>query len=322
MTQTTLTLPLPRRGEALAFLQRYGVYLAIVILLLYNLFFTPNFFTIDTFRTQFVQVVPVLIVALGMALVIGTEGIDLSVGAVMALAAAIIPLYIGYGLVPTAIIAIAAGAAIGLVNGSLVAFIGVQPIVATLAFLVAGRGIALLIAGEQLKSVTDPGIIALGRGTVLGVPISVIIALVLVAAVAVLVSRTTFGKQLVAVGGNRRAAELAGLPVKRILLLTYVAAATLAAIAGIVGTARLGASVPSTLGNLIELSAITAVVVGGTPLNGGQVRVIGTVAGALLLQFISATLIRNNVPDAYSQIAQAVIILVAVYIQRGRGVVR
>lgn len=322
MTAGSVTLALPARRELLAFLQRYGVYLAIVVLLLYNLFFTPNFFTLDTFRTQFVQVVPVLVVALGMALVIGTEGIDLSVGAVMALAAAIIPLYIGYGAVPAALIAIAAGAAIGLVNGSLVALVGVQPIVATLAFLVAGRGIALLVAGEQLKSVTDPGLLALGRQGVAGVPYSVLLAVVLVVLVAVLVRRTTFGKQLVAVGGNRRAAELAGLPVTRILLLTYVAAAVLASIAGVVGTARLGASVPSTLGNLIELSAITAVVVGGTPLTGGQVRVLGTVAGALLLQFISATLIRNNVPDAYSQIAQAVIILVAVYIQRGRTAAR
>lgn len=318
MTQTSVTVPMPSKSMVLGILQQYGVYIAIVVLLLYNLFFTPNFFAIDNFRTQFVQVVPVLIVALGMALVIGTEGIDLSVGAVMALAAAMIPLYIGYGLVPAVIIAIAAGCVIGLVNGVMVALIGVQPIVATLALMVAGRGIALLIANEQLKSVTDPGVLALGRDSILGVPYSVVIAILLVAGVALLVNRTTFGKQLIATGGSRRAAELAGLPVKRILLLTYVLCAGLAAVAGVIGTARLGASVPSTLGNLIELSAITAVVVGGTPLTGGQVKVIGTVAGALLLQFISATLIKHDVPDAYSQVAQAIIILFAVYIQRGK----
>lgn len=318
MSDSTFTFSLPGRSAVLAFLQRYGVYLALLLLLMYNVIFTDNFFTVANFRTQFVQVVPVLIVALGMALVIGTEGIDLSVGAVMALAAAVIPLYIGYGFLPAILLAMAGGVVIGLINGSMVAFIGVQPIVATLALMVAGRGIALLIANEQLRSVTDPGILALGRDSFAGVPYSVMVAVVAVAAVAILVSRTTFGKQLVAIGGSRRAAELSGLPVKRILLITYVIAALLASIAGVIGTARLGASVPSTLGNLIELSAITAVVVGGTPLSGGQVRVLGTVAGALLLQFISATLIKNNVPDAYSQIAQAVIILVAVYIQRGR----
>ena len=216
---------------------------------------------------------------------------------------------------------------VGVINGSMVAFIGVQPIVATLSLMVAGRGIALLIANEQLRSVTDPGVLSLGRGSLFEgeafrIPYAVIVAAVLVVIVALLVNRTTFGKQLIAIGGSRRAAELAGLPVKRILLLTYVLCAALAAIAGIIGTARLGASVPSTLGNLIELSAITAVVVGGTPLTGGQVKVGGTVAGALLLQFITATLVKHDVPDAYSQITQAVIILLAVYIQRGRAAVR
>ncbi|THG29139.1 ABC transporter permease [Glaciibacter flavus] len=327
MSQATVTITLPRRGTALGIMQRYGVYIAIAALLIYNLIFTPNFFELDNFRTQFVQVVPVMIVALGMALVIGTEGIDLSVGAVMALAAAVIPLYIGYGLIPAAILAIVVGAVVGVINGSMVAFIGVQPIVATLSLMVAGRGIALLIANEQLRSVTDPGVLSLGRGSLFEgeafrIPYAVIVAAVLVVIVALLVNRTTFGKQLIAIGGSRRAAELAGLPVKRILLLTYVLCAALAAIAGIIGTARLGASVPSTLGNLIELSAITAVVVGGTPLTGGQVKVGGTVAGALLLQFITATLVKHDVPDAYSQITQAVIILLAVYIQRGRAAVR
>ncbi|TPW72927.1 ABC transporter permease [Schumannella sp. 10F1B-5-1] len=315
---SSVTIPLPRQGSALKLLQKYGVYLAIVLILVANLIFTPNFFTVDNLRTQLVQVVPVLIVALGMALVIGTEGIDLSVGAAMAMAAAVLPLYIGYGFLPALLIAIVAALVIGLVNGALIAFIGVQPIVATLSLMVAGRGLALLVAGEQLRPVIDPGVLALGRGTILGVPWAVLVAAALVAIVAVLVNRTTFGKQLVAIGGNRRAAELAGLPVKRILLVIYLVCAGLAAVAGIIGTARLAASVPSTIGNLIELSAITAVVVGGTPLSGGQVKIAGTVAGALLLQIITATLVKHNVPDAYSQIIQAAIIVVAVYIQRGK----
>jgi ribose/xylose/arabinose/galactoside ABC-type transport system permease subunit len=318
----TLTARLPRRIGTMALFQRYGVYLAIALLLVLNLVFTANFITVDNFRVQFIQMVPVLVVALGMALVIGTEGIDLSVGATMALAAAVIPLYIGYGLVPAVFIAVAAGCLIGLANGAMIAFIGVQPIVATLALMVAGRGIALLVANEQLTAVIDPGMLSLGRESIVGIPYSVLIAIVLVLLVFVLVNRTTFGKQLVAVGGSRRAAELSGLPVKRILMTVYILAAALAAIAGVIQTARLSASVPSTVGNLIELSAITAVVIGGTPLSGGQVKVGGTIAGALLLQLISASLIKHNVPDAYSQITQAVIILVAVYIQRTRTAVK
>jgi ribose/xylose/arabinose/galactoside ABC-type transport system permease subunit len=318
----TLTSRLPKRIGAMALFQRYGVYLAIVLLLVLNLFFTANFITVDNFRVQFIQMVPVLVVALGMALVIGTEGIDLSVGATMALAAAVIPLYIGYGLVPAVLIAVAAGCFIGLTNGAMIAFIGVQPIVATLALMVAGRGIALLVAREQLTAVIDPGMLALGRESIAGIPYSVLIAIILVLLVFILVNRTTFGKQLVAIGGSRRAAELSGLPVKRILMTVYILAAALAAIAGVIQTARLSASVPSTVGNLIELSAITAVVIGGTPLSGGQVKVGGTIAGALLLQLISASLIKHNIPDAYSQITQAVIILVAVYIQRRRTAVK
>lgn len=323
MTASTVTIALPRRGSLATGLQRWGVYVAIALLLLFDLAFTPDFVSVSNLRTQLVQVVPVLVVALGMALVIGTEGIDLSVGGVMAIAAAVLPLYIGYGFWPAAVVALVAGALVGLANGSLVAFVGVQPIVATLALMVAGRGIALLIANEQLVPVTDPTALALGRGSLFGVlPWSVLIAALLVVGVAVLVSRTTFGKQLVAIGGNRRASELAGLPVKRNLLVVYMLAATLAASAGVLSTARLGASVPSTLGNLIELSAITAVVVGGTPLSGGMVKIGGTVAGALLLQLLRATLIAHNISDWYSQIVQAVIIVVAVYLQRQRAVLR
>jgi ribose/xylose/arabinose/galactoside ABC-type transport system permease subunit len=314
MTDTTVDTPLPTRSAS-RMLRDYGVYGALVVILLINLFFTDNFFEVDNFRIQLVQVVPVVIVALGMALVIGTEGIDLSVGAVMALAAAIIPLYLGYGVGVALLAALLGGVLVGAINGTIIAFVGVQPIVATLSLMVAGRGVALVISDEQLKSVNDPTLRDFGSERVLGVPYIVLLAAVLALLVGLLVSRTTFGRQLVAVGGNRRAAQMSGLPVKRVLVTVYVLSGTLAAIAGIVGVSRAGASVPSTLGNLIELSAITAVVVGGTPLSGGQVRVLGTVAGALLLQLIDATLIKHNVPDSYSQIVQAAIIVAAVYVQ-------
>ncbi|MBC7632865.1 ABC transporter permease [Aeromicrobium sp.] len=320
MAETTKSAATRQHRSVSALLRDYGVYAALVVVLVFNLFFTDNFFAVDNFRIQAIQVVPVLIVALGMALVIGTQGIDLSVGAVMALAAAFIPLYIGYGFGPAILVSVIAGVLVGLVNGSIIAYIGVQPIVATLALMVAGRGIALVVSDEQLKSVSNPTLRSFGTDRILGIPYIVLLAVVLALMVGLLVSSTTFGRQLVAIGGNRRAAELSGLPVARVLVIVYVLCAVLAAIAGIIGVARAGASVPSTLGNLIELSAITAVVVGGTPLNGGQVRVLGTVAGALLLQLIDATLIKHDVPDSYSQIVQAAIIVAAVYLQRPKGV--
>ncbi|ANZ41888.1 ATPase [Lentzea guizhouensis] len=299
-------------------LQDNGVYVAVVALLLFNVLFTSNFLTMGNFRTQLIQAAPVLIVALGMALVIGTEGVDLSVGAVMALAAALIPLYLGYGPLPAILIALAVGLAAGGFNGFLVARVGIQPIVATLALLVAGRGLALVIANGQLVQLHDPAFLALGTDDFLGLPISVLVAGVLAILVAGLVNRTTFGRQLVAVGGNRRAAHLAGLPVSRVLIGVYAITGVLAAVAGVLATSRLAASDPADIGLLMELSAITAVVVGGTPLTGGKVRVLGTVMGVVLMQLVRATLIKHNLPDSIAQMIQAAIIVAAVYVARER----
>jgi len=307
-----------RRVVPARLVQDYGVYAAVAVLLLFNAAFTDNFMQLDNLRTQLVQVAPVIIVALGMALVIGTEGVDLSVGSVMALAAAVIPLYLGFGFWPAVLMALLAGAAAGLLNGSLVAFVGLQPIVATLALLVAGRGLALVVAGGQLKQIHNAELLGLGDDDVAGVPYLVLIAAVLAIIVGFVVHRTTYGRQLVAIGGNRSAAQLAGLPVKRVLIITYVVSGVLAALAGVLATARLTASDPSAIGNLFELSAITAVVVGGTPLSGGRVRVLGTVAGALLMQLLRATMIKHNLSDSTAQMTQAVIIIVAVYLARER----
>jgi ribose/xylose/arabinose/galactoside ABC-type transport system permease subunit len=299
-------------------LQDYGVYGAVVVLVLFNLAFTANFLSAANLRTQLVQAAPVCIVALGMALVIGTEGVDLSVGSLMALAAALIPLYLGYGATAAVLVALAVGLLAGTFSGFLVAKVGIQPIVATLALLVGGRGLALVIAGGQLRDVRDPAFLALGTGDVLGVPIGVLVA-VLAVVVGLLVTRTTFGRHLVAVGGNRPAARLAGLPVSRVLIGVYAISGVLAAAAGVLATARLGAGDPANTGLLFELSAITAVVVGGTPLSGGRVRILGTVAGVVLMQLVQATLIKNNLPNSTAQMVQAAIIVVAVWAARDRS---
>ncbi|OXM64823.1 ABC transporter permease [Amycolatopsis vastitatis] len=307
------------RAKVTTWLQDYGVYLAVVVLLLFNVAFTENFLSAANFRTQLVQAAPVCIVALGMALVIGTEGIDLSVGSVMSIAAALIPLYLGAGSLTAILVAVIAGIVSGLFSGYLVAYLGIQPIIATLALLVGGRGLALVIAHGQLVQLHNQDFLALGTGDILGVPIMVIVAGVLSALAGLVVQRTTFGRHLVAVGGNRAASTLAGLPVKRVLVGVYVISGALAAVAGVLATSRLGASDPNDLGLLMELSAITAVVVGGTPLTGGRVRVLGTVFGALLMQLVHATLIKHNLPDSTAQMVQAAIIVAAVYVARERS---
>lgn len=311
--------PRPRgRAERLSWVQDHGVYVALAALVVFNLALTPNFATVANLRLQLVQVVPVAIVALGMALVVATEGIDLSVGSVMAIAAAMVPLYIGYGPWPAIVIALVAGALLGVLNGSLVAFFGIQPIIATLGLLVAGRGLALVLADGRLVELFDPTLQSLGNGTIAGIPYTLLVALAIAVTIGVLAARTAFGMRVVAVGGNRRAAALAGLPVRRTLLTVYVISGVLAATAGVLVTARQGASDPSFVGLLVELSAITAVVVGGTPLSGGRVRILGTLMGALLMQLIVATVVQHNLHDSTARMIQATIIVAAVYVQRAR----
>jgi ribose/xylose/arabinose/galactoside ABC-type transport system permease subunit len=306
-------------ARAVGWARDHGVYVAFAALVLFNVIFTTNFATTATLFNLLIQVSPVLIVSLGMALVIGTEGVDLSVGAVMALASAIVPLYLGYGWPVAVLIALVVGTLAGALNGSLVAFVGIQPIIATLALFVGGRGLAQVMVSGQLQIISAPSFVALGRAEVLGIPISVIVAAILAVIVGFLVRGTTFGRYLLAIGGNRAASFLSGHPVRAVLVAVYAISGALATIAGVLATARLSAGDPSTIGLLVELDAIAAVVIGGTPLSGGKVSIVGTVTGALVMQVITATFIMNDLPFTYAQMLKAVVILLAVYIQRGRG---
>jgi ribose/xylose/arabinose/galactoside ABC-type transport system permease subunit len=313
--------PARRRRVDGDWIARNGVYLGLVVLIAVNLVITPHFASTGSLRLQLVQVAPIIVVSLGMAMVIGTGGIDLSVGAVMAMTAAVIPLYIGYGTLGAIAAGMIAGLLSGALAGSVISRMGVQPIIATLAIMVGGRGIANIVGG-QIKSIRDPGFRELGSGSLLGIPWVVLAAVVVALVVWLLMSRTTFGRQLVAIGGNDRAATLAGLPVKRVLTTVYVLSGLLAALAGALLVARNQASDPTRLGQLVELTAITAVVVGGTPLTGGQVRVLGTIAGALLMQLITFTLVAHNVTNSVAQMAQAAIVVLAVYAQVGTRIRR
>jgi galactofuranose transport system permease protein len=278
-----------------------------------------DFMSVSNWRVQLFQAAPTVLVALGMALVIGTEGVDLSVGATIALASSIIPLYIGYGPAPAIVLALLLGAAAGLLGGSMVAFAGVQPIVATLSLMIGLRGLAELLNGSAAKPVADPTIADLGERSLAGVPLMAWIALAATGAVAYTVRRTTFGRQLVAIGDNKRASLLAGLPVRRVLVTVYVLSGVLSAVAGVLIVGHGAEADPANQGLNMELSAITAVVVGGTPLSGGRVRVLGTVAGAMFMQLVSAVLIQHDVPTSTTQIVEAVLICLAVYVSRERG---
>jgi ribose/xylose/arabinose/galactoside ABC-type transport system permease subunit len=308
----------PGRSAIFDRLRENGVYVALALLVLFNIVFTTNFATAGTILGLLSQATFVLLVALGLTLVIGTGGIDLSVGAIMAIASAVVPLYLGYSWPVAVLVALVFCVLAGMLNGFLVAYVGMQPIVATLALFVGGRGFAQVLVNGQLQTISDPAFLALWRATVFGIPMPVVVAAVVAVLVGLLVHRTTFGRYVLAVGGNRTASYLSGHPVRVVLVAVYALSGLLAGIAGTLATARLAAGDPATIGLLIELDAIAAVVIGGTPLSGGRMNVGGTVAGALLMLVISATFVMNNINPIYAQVLKAAIIVLAVYIQQGR----
>jgi simple sugar transport system permease protein/ribose transport system permease protein len=298
-----------------------GAVAALVILVLANSLFTPNFATAGNLWNVLLQVSTVLLVATGMTLVIATGGIDLSVGSVMAVSAAIAAVLMDRGLAVAIPVALIGALAVGMLNGALIARLRVQPIVVTLATLIAGRGLAQVISNDgELVTIGDPTFALLGRGHVGPLPVQVIVALVVVAATAMLLRSTPFGRYVLAVGGRPAAARLAGVPVNRTLITVYAASALLAGLAGLIEAARLGASDGAKIGLNVELDAIAAAVVGGTALSGGRATVWGTVVGALVMQVIATSFNMLLVPYSWSLALKAAIILLAVYLQRPKRV--
>jgi galactofuranose transport system permease protein len=311
---------LPRRGRASLDPTRVA-FGALIALVLVNAWSTPNFATTGNFWNVLLQVSTVVLVGIGMTLVVATGGIDLSVGSMMAVGGAIGAMLLSHGVVVAITAALAGAVGIGLLNGVLVARLGVQPIVVTLATLIAGRGLAQVLSHDgQLVTIQHAGFELLGRGHIGPFPAPVIIT-VLVTAVAIFILRATaFGRYVLASGGNPMAARLAGVPVAFTVVTVYAVSAALAALAGLVEASRLGASDAAKIGMNIELDAIAATVVGGTTLTGGRATIVGTVIGALIMQVIATSLNMLLVPYAWSLALKAAIILLAVYFQRPRVV--
>ncbi|HYP01292.1 MAG TPA: ABC transporter permease [Pyrinomonadaceae bacterium] len=295
----------------------YGALAALVLLVLANALFTPNFADVNNFRNILLQVAPTVLVAVGMTLVIATGGIDLSVGSVMAIAAALAATNLERGLLPAVALGLAAALAVGLFNGALISGFRIQPIIVTLAMLITGRGVAQVISrGGQIILIDNQTFMSLGKGFLGPVPVSVVVMLLVVVAAIFLMRATSFGRYVSAVGGNEAAARLAGVKVHRTKIAVYALSGLLAGVAGLIEAAKSEASDATKVGLYIELDAIAAVVVGGTPLTGGRATVVGTLIGALIMQVITTSFNMLGIGFAWSLVLKAAIILVAVYIQR------
>ncbi|NUB10535.1 ABC transporter permease [Azospirillum sp. Vi22] len=313
----TRSAPGPSRN-----LPQYG---ALAAVLLANWLLFPDFFSIrlqdGRLFGSLIDVLnrgaPVALLAIGMTMVIATRGVDLSVGAVMAISGAVAATLTqaGLGLTPVLAASLAAGLLCGLWNGLLVAVLRIQPIVATLILMVAGRGIAQLVTEGQIVTFTSPGLTFIGSGSFLTVPMPVVITAVLLGVTALLVRMTALGLMIEAVGVNRLSSAGAGVNTPVVLVAVYVWCGLCAAVAGLVVAADIRGADANNAGLWLELDAILAVVVGGTSLLGGRFGLLLSVVGALTIQAMNTGILLSGFKPEFNLIVKAGVLMVVLLLQ-------
>lgn len=308
--------------------------IVLVVLLIFNLIFTPGFFGIEVRDGRLYgslidvvnRAVPVGLLSLGMTLVIATGGVDLSVGAIMAIsgtvAAGLIarppdtPFAGGKPALTLAVpLALTASLFCGLFNGLLVAVLDFQPIVATLLLMVAGRGVAQLLANGQILTFTEPSFAMLARGATLTVPNPVWILLSALVLFSVITRMTTLGLFVEATGSNPTAARLVGINARAVKIMAYALSAICAGVAGLIIVADIQAADANNAGLYLELDAILAVSVGGTALAGGRFSLVGSLIGALLMQTLTTTILTRGVSPEITLVLKAAIVVVVCLLQ-------
>ena len=307
---------LPRRGLAQI--------LALIAILAIDRLVSPQFFDLrlqdgrlfGSLVDVFNRGAPVALLALGMVLVIATRGIDLSVGAVIAISGAIAASLADTHAWPVAVAAaLGAGLLCGLWNGFLVAVLGIQPIVATLILMVAGRGVAQLITEGRIVTFTSPDLIWFGTGSVFGVPAPVVIVAGMLLVTGLVVRGSSLGLLIEATGGNPRASELSGVGIKVMIVAVYVWCSLCAALAGIIAAADIMGADANNAGLWLELDAILAVVIGGTSLFGGRFSLVLAVCGALIIQAMNTGILLSGYPPEFNLVVKAAVVLIVLLVQ-------
>ncbi|MBQ1310915.1 MAG: ABC transporter permease [Blautia sp.] len=301
-------------------IRTYGALIVLIALLVLNGFITPNFIHINTMWNLLIQSFSVIIISLGMTMVIATGGIDISVGSTMALSSILFAKLLiqqERNIILCLLAALLAAAVFGLFNGILVGVFDIQPIVATLILMIAGRGIAQQFNNGVVLSFYGNPFAQIGIYRIAGkVPIQLPMAAAAVLIILFVVRKTAFGTYVQAVGDNKTASRLVGLRTSRVLIITYVSCALLAGLAACFETLRLCSADPNNIGSGIELDCVAAVAIGGTKMSGGKAVIWGTVVGALVMQLITTMMNMNNIFYAYGLVIKAVIIILALYLQR------
>ena len=290
-------------------------------------YFWPNFLKADNLLNIANQIAVIAIVAIGMTMVIITGGIDLSVGSLIALSAVLATRFIRdaggaenaspMGMTLACLAATAVCGLIGSFSSLMITRFAVPPFIVTLAMMLVCSGLAFTLSSGQSIYQLPESFVWLGRGADLGLPNAVVLMLVLYAIADVLMSRTQLGRYLYAVGGNREAARLAGVPVERILMFAYIACAVLAALGGVIMASQLRSGSP-TYGNMYELYVIAAVVVGGASLSGGEGHMFGTLTGAFTIAVIQNGMNLTNIESYTQKVVLGLVILAAVLFEKMR----
>ncbi|MBV0912187.1 ABC transporter permease [Anianabacter salinae] len=260
---------------------------------------------------------PVALLAVGMTLVIATRGIDLSVGAVMAICGAASAWAVAndLGLATSLAVGLGAGVLCGIWNGVLVAIFGIQPIVATLILMVAGRGVAQMITEGRILTFSHEGLAFFGAGDVLGIPTPILVWIATGIAFGVLVRRTALGLLIEAIGVNRPASALAGVNARVLLIAVYMASGLCAAIAGIIVAADIRGADANNAGLWLELDAILAVVIGGTSLLGGRFSIAASLVGAFIIQTIDTGILLAGFPSEFNLVIKAGLVVIILVLQ-------
>ncbi|MBN8629352.1 MAG: ABC transporter permease [Rhodobacterales bacterium] len=315
---------MPRPRPLTTFFTRPQV-IALAAVLLVNWLLFPGFFTITwqdgRLFGSLIDVLnrgaPVAILAIGMTMVIATKGVDLSVGAVMAISGATAATLVTNGVpAPMAVLAaLGTGLLCGLWNGILVTVLEIQPIIATLVLMVAGRGLAQLITEGYIVTFSDPLLIFIGTGSFLGLPMPVIIALFLLIAATLIVRRTALGLLIEAVGINRSAARFAGLKAGTLLLIVYSFAGFCAAVSGLIVAGDIRGADANNAGLWLELDAILAVVIGGTSLMGGRFSIPMAVLGAMIIQAMNTGILISGFSPQFNLVVKSAVIIVILVLQ-------
>jgi ribose/xylose/arabinose/galactoside ABC-type transport system permease subunit len=316
------------RLRALAGQRAVWPLLALALIFVVDAFVAPAFFTIRIVEGRLFgslvdilyRGMPTAMVALGMAVVIGTKGIDLSVGSVIAIAGAVIAwrIHAGDPHFVILLLALATGLLCGVWNGFLVAILDIQPIIATLILMVSGRGIGLminLIYGGTDPSFVSPLLQSLSVGHLSLIPTRLILGAAIFGCLWLLIRRTALGVFLEAVGGNAPAAGLAGINARLVKYSAYLISGLCAAWAGVVLTADTHTSDPVSVGLYIELDAILAVVIGGASLAGGRIYLGMTIIGALVIQALTTSILMSGLPPEYNLVVKAIVVLIVLLLQ-------